>query len=227
MKSRRSIIVFWALFLVPTLIIAVIALQLLSHEQERINQSAITALSQRAKAVSQTIHITIETIQENLKQSLLDINQNRLETNLLMWEETNPLVRNVFIHRNQKLEYPVKGMESTFEERQFMARYDALFSGRVKFDFNTVAAKDFSAASVKQLQNLKGVGSSYPKSAKYDLAAKEKGVPSRQQLLSLSRIEKQVTDSLPRMMNLNEPEQKLLNRSGWIPWFSENRLHLL
>ena len=68
MKTKRSIIVFWALFLMPTLIIAGIAFKLLSHEQERINQSAINALSQRAKAISQTINITIETIQDNLKQ---------------------------------------------------------------------------------------------------------------------------------------------------------------
>ncbi len=227
MKNRRSIIVFWALFLVPTLIIAVIALQLLSHEQERINQSAINALSQRAKAVSQTIHITIETIQENLKQSLLSIDHKNLETTLLLWEETNPLVRNVFIRRDQGLEYPVKGMESTFEERQFMARYDALFSGRVKFDFNTAPAKDFTTASVKELQQLKGVGSSYARTAKDDLVPKEQRAASRKQLLSLSRIEKQMTDSLSQVMTLNEPQQKLVNRSGWIPWFSENRLHLL
>ena len=227
MKSRRSIIVFWALFLVPTLIIALIALQLLSHEQERINQSAINALSQRAKAVAQTIHITIETIQDNLQQSLLDIDQNRLETDLLIWEETNPLVRNIFIHRNQKLEYPVKGMESTSEERRFMERYDALFSGRVKFDFNSAPAKDFSVGSENKLQQLKKIGTFYTETAKYELVPKERRAASRKQLLSLSRVEKKKADRPSQAMGLNKPEQKLINRSGWIPWFSENRLHLL
>jgi len=121
MKSKRSIIVFWVLFLVPTLIIAGIALKLLTHEQERINKAAINALSQRAETISQTIHITIDEVMENLKQSLLAIDQNQLESNLLIWEETNPLVRNIFIYKDQKLEYPVKGMESTFEERQFIS----------------------------------------------------------------------------------------------------------
>jgi len=138
MKSKRSIIVFWVLFLVPTLIIAGIALKLLTHEQERINKAAINALSQRAETISQTIHITIDEVMENLKQSLLAIDQNQLESNLLIWEETNPLVRNIFIYKDQKLEYPVKGMESTFEERQFITRYDSFFSGRLKFDFNTL-----------------------------------------------------------------------------------------
>ena len=84
----------------PTLIIAGLALKLLSHEQERINQSAIKALSQRAETVSQTIHITIEDVLENLKQSLLAIEQDTLETTLLIWEETNPLVRNIFLYNN-------------------------------------------------------------------------------------------------------------------------------
>ncbi|MCK5350643.1 MAG: hypothetical protein KAJ25_14695, partial [Desulfobacula sp.] len=95
MTSKRSIIIFWALFLVPTLIISGIAFRLLSHEQERINRSAIQALSERAKTISETIHITVEAVQENLTQSLLDIDQDKLKKTLLVWEETNPLVRNV------------------------------------------------------------------------------------------------------------------------------------
>ncbi|MEN8212457.1 MAG: hypothetical protein ABFR31_12125, partial [Thermodesulfobacteriota bacterium] len=169
MKTKRSIIVFWALFLMPTLIIAGIAFKLLSHEQERINQSAVNALSQRAEAIAQTIHITIETIQDNLKQSLFDIDQNDIAATLLRWEKTNPLVRNVFIYKNQDLEYPVKGMESTLEERRFIARYDALFSGRVKFDFNIAPAK----VSAKELQKLKELTGSYPDSVKYDAVEKK------------------------------------------------------
>jgi len=183
MKTKRSIIVFWALFLMPTLIITGIAFKLLSHEQERINQSAINALSQRAEAISQTIHITIETIQDNLKQSLFDIDQNDLTATLLRWEGTNPLVRNVFIYKNQNLEYPVKGLESTLEERRFITRYDALFSGRVKFDFNIASEK----VSAKELQKLKGLTGSYPDSVKYDAVEKKQTISSRQKLVALSK----------------------------------------
>ncbi len=223
MKTKRSIIVFWALFLMPTLIIAGIAFKLLSHEQERINQSAINALSQRAEAISQTIHITIETIQDNLKQSLFDIDQNDLATTLLRWEGTNPLVRNVFIYKNQDLEYPVKGMESTLEERRFITRYDALFSGRVKFDFNTAPEKDFTTVSAEELQKLKGVGDFYPEAAKYDSISEKPAVSSRQQLVDLSKA----SGIGQRSLSFNWPEKKLINRSGWMPWFSENRLHML
>ncbi|MBU2455968.1 MAG: hypothetical protein KJ668_21880, partial [Proteobacteria bacterium] len=129
MTSKRSIIIFWALVLVPTLIMAMVAFKLLSHEQERISQSAIHALSERAKTISETIHLTIEAVQENLQQSLLDIDPDQLKKNLMEWEATNPLVRNVFVYKmDKRLEYPVRGMESTLEERQFISRYDALFS---------------------------------------------------------------------------------------------------
>ena len=223
MKTKRSIIVFWALFLMPTLIIAGIAFKLLSHEQERINQSAINALSQRAEAISQTIHITIETIQDNLKQSLFDIDKNDLAATLLRWEGTNPLVRNVFIYKNQDLEYPVKGMESTLEERRFITRYDALFSGRVKFDFNIAPAK----ISAKELQKLKGLTGSYPDSVKYDTVEKKQTISSRQKLVALSKAIQKAPDSVQKDLAFKGPEQKLINKSGWIPWFSENRLHIL
>ncbi|MBC2704977.1 HAMP domain-containing sensor histidine kinase [Desulfobacula sp.] len=203
MTSKRSIIIFWALFLVPTLIISGIAFRLLSHEQERINRSAIQALSERAETISETIHITVEAVQENLTQSLLDIDQDNLKKILLAWEETNPLVRNVFIYqKNRELEYPVRGMESTFEERRFIARYDSLFSGRMTFDFNEDLSKDES--------KIKGVTES-----------------SRQKLVALSRVVQKAPVSEQKAFPFTESEHLFIEKSGWIPWFSENRLHIL
>ena len=203
MTSKRSIIIFWALFLVPTLIISGIAFRLLSHEQERINRAAIQALSERAKTISETIHITVEAVQENLTQSLLDIDQDNLQKTLLVWEETNPLVRNVFIYqKNRELEYPVRGMESTLEERRFITRYDSLFSGRMKFDFNEDLSKDES--------KTKGVTES-----------------SRQKLVALSRVVQKAPVSDQQALFPAESEQSFIEKSGWIPWFSENRLHIL
>jgi signal transduction histidine kinase len=225
MKSRRSIIVFWALFLVPTLIITGIAFKLLSHEQERINKVAIDVLSQRAETISQTIHTTVEDVLNNLKQSLFEIEQDKLKENLLIWEEINPLVRNIFIYRDQNLEYPLKGMESTLEERQFIMRYDPLFSGRVKFDFNIVPAK----ASAQELQKLKGIGISdfYTDSMQYNTISEKQTISSRQKLLSISRIGKKTAVSSQHTRHFTESKPKVIDKSGWIPWFSENHLHLL
>ena len=139
MRKKRSIIFFWALLLVPTLIMAGVAARLLYHEQERINRSNLLALTERAQTIAQSIHLTIEAVKDNLTQSLVIIPPEKLKPTLLDWEMTNPLVRNVFIFKRNTLVYPVKGMASTLEERRFMARYDALFTGRVPFE--TISAK--------------------------------------------------------------------------------------
>jgi len=224
MTSKRSIIIFWALFLVPTFIIAGIAVKLLSHEQDRINRSAIHALSERAKAISDTIHLTVEAVQENLTRSLLDIdlnsNQDKLKKTLLIWEETNPLVRNIFIYKkDSNLEYPVRGMESTLEERRFISRYDTLFSGRMKFDFNVDPLKD-------ELKTTGLTGSS-SESVQYGSAIKKQTKSSRQKLVALSRLVQKTQTPEQQISFSEKPEQQLIEKFGWIPWFSENRLCIL
>ena len=126
MQSRRFIILFWTLLLVPAVIISVVAFKLLLHEQERINRSTITSLTERARIIAQSIHITVKEVEESLSKALIDIDPDKLEPTLLFWEETNPLIRNVFIWEKQSLlKYPVKGMAATYEERQFVNRFDA------------------------------------------------------------------------------------------------------
>ncbi|MCP4718856.1 MAG: hypothetical protein GY860_05305, partial [Desulfobacteraceae bacterium] len=220
MTSKRSIIFFWALFLVPTLIMAVVAFRLLSHEQERISRSAIRTLSERAKTISETIHLTIEAVQENLEQSLLGLDKTQLEKNLVEWEKINPLVRNVFIYKkSQGLEYPAGGMASTLEERHFITRYDALFSGRINFDFNGGVSREDTSA--------KGVATSDFGPEKYAVFPQKKTESSRQKLVALSRVAKKAPANEQSGVFFEETEQKSAQRSGWIPWFSENRLCIL
>ncbi len=220
MTSKRSIIIFWALFLVPTLIIALAAFQLLSHEQERISRSAVQALRERAKTISETIHLTVETVQENLTQSLLDIDPAQLKKNLIEWEETNPLVRNVFVYKKgRNLEYPIRGMESTLEERRFISRYDSLFSGRIKFDFNEGPSMAESG--------IKGMADTYPDSNRYDALPQKQIKSSRQKLVDLSRVVQKEPALEQQAVLSSEPAQYFIKKSGWIPWFSENHLYLL
>jgi signal transduction histidine kinase len=220
MTSKRSIILFWALFLVPTLIIAVVAFRLLSHEQERISQSAIRTLSERANTIAETIHLTVEAVQENLEQSLLALDKIQLEKNLVEWEKINPLVRNVFIYKkSQGLEYPAGGMASTREERHFIARYDALFSGRIKFDFNGGVSREDTGA--------KGVATSDFGPGKYAVSPQKKTESSRQKLVALSRVAQKAPAKEQADVFFEKSAQKSAQRSGWIPWFSENRLCIL
>lgn len=240
MTSKRSIIIFWALFLVPTLILAVVSFQLLSHEQERMNRSTQQALLERATTISETIHLTVEAVQENLTQSLMALDQDQIKKNLIVWEETNPLVRNVFIYHKQKdLEYPAGGMASTHEERQFIARYDALFSGRMTFDFNEDPSKETgrskpkvrygveSRSETRSRFGTKGVEDSFSSTGRYNLAQKKEVQSSRQKLVALSKVAQKAPALEEQASFLEEPVPLLVERSGWIPWFSENRLCIL
>ncbi len=232
MTSKRSIILFWALILVPTLILSAFALRLLSNEQKRIDQTGITVLTDRAQTISETIHLTVETVQENIASSLLGLDQNNLLNVLVSWEEINPLIRNVFIYNSDKtLEYPVQGMASTREEQLFINRYDSLFSGRLSFDFD----------SVSSTEEEKVLRRDYQENLMYSSTPKKEKSSSRQELVKLSKVEPSAampSRTVQKAFSENEPIedvmleeqkgfQKPIERSGWIPWFSENRLFIL
>lgn len=212
MTKKRSIIFFWVLFLLPTLIMAGAAAKLLSHEQARINRSALLALTDRADAVAQNIHLTVETIRDNLTNALIQIPIPELKPTLLEWERKNPLVRNVFIFNKDKiLIYPVKGMASTPEERRFMTRYDSLFSGRVSFEAFEAASAGETARTVPAAPDKKTSSRS-----------------SRKELVALSKAVYEVPQEQADISKApGTPKAVFEPASGWLPWFSENRLHVL
>ncbi len=184
MAGRHSILIFWALLLLPALVLAGVAFRLLANEQERIRQRSADAVMDQARVLARSIDISLETVQNNLTASLLALAPQDVENRLISWEKQNPLVRNVFIyHPENTLEYPERSMAATQEERQFIDRFSPLFSGRLSFEFNQLS--------------------------------KEGGQPppsSRKKLYDLSRKPEPGPD---------------LPVSGWIPWFSDNRLYIL
>ena len=206
MKSRRFIILFWVLLLVPAITITLVAFRLLLHEQERINRSAIISLTERADVIAGNIHITVKEVEESLSRALIDIDSDQLESTLLLWEETNPLVRNVYVwEEHTLLKYPVQGMAATLEERQFVARFDSFFTGEKAFntDMHT---------SVKE-QTLQYQSS---KNSLFDLARGKTAMPAQIQSIQESREQKA------------DPEKIVFTpQSGWIPWFAQDQLFVL
>jgi signal transduction histidine kinase len=216
MTHRRSILFFWVLILVPTLVMSGAAYRLLSHEQERLNRSAREALMTQAAAISETIHLTVDTVRDNLVQALLAIDPGVLQQTLQDWEKTNPLVRNVFVMESEKnLSYPVKGPAATPEQRRFIARFDALFSGRAAFDHPAGAADPEDPGG----------------SAAGRTAALARQGDARRQLVTLSKADRSPSARVAAEVNMeameaaDNPERRFT--SGWLPWFSENRLHVL
>ncbi len=146
MTGRGSILLFWVLLMVPTLILSGVAFKLLSHEDARLRKANINTMMDQARTLAGKIDLTIDTVQHNLTQSLSELwtpGQGpsaiaSLQHQLLNWERNNPLVRNVFIyHRKKGLLYPERTLAATKEERQFIQRFLPLFSGKLDFEFNT------------------------------------------------------------------------------------------
>lgn len=219
MKNVRSILVFWALLLVPTLMIAVTAFNLLSHEQERINNARLDALTRNAGAVSQTIHVTVEAVKDNISRNLLELDPAELEQDLMALVQINPLVRNVFIYKDKKLIYPDRGMASTREERQFISRYDSLFSGTLGFDFNRIPERE-------RLSQIGASGRTAEGSYFSGKAETDRFMSSRK-LVDLSKLPQKSPEKKQAAEADLETGRKVVNDSGWIPWFSQNRLHIL
>jgi len=196
MKSRRFIVLFWVLLLVPAVIVSVFAFKLLLHEQERINNFAEKLLEQRAQALAHNIHTTVREVEESLSKALVGIDSTNLEPTLLLWEETNPLVRNVFIwDKKSLLKYPVKGMASTLEERQFMNRFDSFFSGERFFNSDKDSAfseQDSQPQSSKQALYDLARGKSVANLSDNLLAAQSGWIPwfAQDQLFILGWVKK-------------------------------------
>jgi signal transduction histidine kinase len=216
MTRKRTILFFWVLILVPTLVMSGAAYRLLSHEQERMNRSAQETLMAQAAAISETIHLTVDTVKDNLIRSLMAIDPGKLAPTLQDWEKTNPLVRNGFVFDPQEtLIYPKKGMAATLEQQRFIARFDALFSGRMAFDH-------LEAAEGPEISRGRPSGSPASTARQSD---------ARRQLVTLSKADQSPSARVGAEVNMeameggDNPEQGVT--SGWLPWFSENRLHVL
>ncbi|MFA6009026.1 MAG: HAMP domain-containing sensor histidine kinase [Desulfobacteraceae bacterium] len=213
MKTSRTILIYWFLLIVPTLVIGVWALKLLSHEKDRLKIQAVASLTERARTMADSLEFTVADVEEALTRSLLTVDKSRIEPTLSHWQETNPLVRNVFIWNENRLIYPVDGLAATPEERRFAIRYEALFTGRLAFGFGNGVSSDEWNSPVVQVEK------SYQSNAKAKSSA-------RKDLLSLARLENQdQTATAPSESYGGKPLFK--PRSGWIPWFSENRLFIL
>jgi signal transduction histidine kinase len=198
--TRRSIIVYFLLLIVPTLFLGGAGLRLLVHEKEGIRTQTLASLNDRAGALAESLTVTVAEVEESLTRSLAAMDSHHLEDTLRQWQETHPLVRNVFVWTDKALVYPPDSSASTAEERRFIRRYEALFSGRLDWDFGSPDRRNEPSAPP--------VSSSYSGELRRMSAA-------RRDLLELAK------DGPPRAEA--DPDM----RGGWIPWFAENQLFIL
>jgi len=198
--GKRAIIFFWLLLLIPTLLIAAGAIRLLRHEQARIDSMRITAAREMGATLADSLQITVAGVKQELLSSLRAVAPEGLAETLRSWEAENYLVRNVFIWDPDKgLVLPVPGAGTTNEEKRFVNRYDALFTGR--FGWHDVDAGEAAPAPVNSITQLQASRRSMVRAAK--------GAP------------------LPAEIAAAASKTTASVRGGWMPWFEENRLHIL
>ena len=212
--KKRSIILYWLLLLVPTFVIGVAAFKMLRHEQDRIDQEARFSARDRVRVIAESLQITVSEVEEGLTQALYHIKGDNLVNQLSIWEDSNPLIRNVFVWGPKAgLKYPVSGMSATWEERRFITRYNALFSGRIPWH---------SAATEKMSNNEPTFQESQKKRQPDLLQDIQKLKIGRKTLVDLAK------GGIGHKKNAERESEKLSRKmGGWIPWFEENRLYIL
>jgi len=196
--KRRSIIIFWLLLLMPTLVVGAAAFKLLRNEQRRINQKVRLSAQDRAHDIGDSVQLTVEAVEDGLTEALKRIPAGKLEETLSSWEERNPLVRNSFIW-NQKvgLQKPKPGSFTTSEERRFILRYSSLISGRIPWKTSGV---EEGQTGLVQSQGRR---------------QKKTG---RQKLVEMTR-------QTAREYQSSKGASR--ESAGWIPWFEANNLYIL
>ena len=199
--KQRKLILYWLLLLIPTLVIGILAISLLRHEQARINQAALTGLRQSVVTVAGNIAITVGEVQTALTQQLSDIPEPELAASLEQWERRNPLIRNVFVwDPDKQLVLPDPDMPATAEEARFVRRYDGLFSGRTPWRTGS-EERALPPAPVAQ--------------------PGEQQWQAQRELWSMANFRAETQSRQQTVVSAAVPE------SRWMPWFSENQLFLL
>ncbi|MCF7854292.1 MAG: HAMP domain-containing histidine kinase [Candidatus Pacebacteria bacterium] len=212
MKTGR-IILYWLLLLVPTLIIGGIALNLLRHEQDRIQRTTRDALRDRVRGIADNIALSVLETGDNLTETLREVPVTQARHVLPEWETENPLIRNVFIwDPRDGLVLPDPQVPATREEARFVDRYASLFSG-------TIAWTEAGQRATSEVAAKPG-----GKSSSYDYQQK---LSPRRQLRELSKSVLPRQSILPQAESNAEQQTASTFDSGCIPWFFENRLHLL
>ena len=212
----RSVLRYWLLLLLPTLVIVVAAYRLLQYEQARLDDSFRDTHLNRARSVAQGLKQTVQVVEDTLLSALKDLTPETVETTLPAWVNQNPLVRNVFIWSSRTgLRYPPPGLAANQEEHRFITRYATLFDGRQPWPSVTA---DHGGES-----RMEPAGTTFSLSGEdADFRKKSTSRTGQDSLLALARnrasVARKTTASTSSGIRFD---------GGWIPWFNDNRLYII
>lgn len=218
--SKGRIILYWLLLLIPTGLIGTAVFQLLQHEQERIEQQARSAVRSRLETIADSLLLTMEDVQEQMTAALFEVHGPGLEQTLIEWENNNPLIRHVFIWR-QDIGLVIPRPESTasLEMRNFVQRYRRLFYGQASWQ--QYERQTFEKERAAHAVNPTGISDEIPAGSDYD-SAQRSTISPRRSLMDLAKGK--LAETMPRA----EPaEKEPSHATGWIPWYVENQMYMI
>lgn len=221
--KRRTIVVYWLLLLIPTMIVGLAAFRFLRHESERVRQRARSSAEDRVRTIADSLKVAISAVEEELTEQLRSIPAEGTVEALIEWQETSPLVRNVFVwHEADGLLYPVHRRTSTSEERRFVARYDALFAGRVPW------RRPVSDQAQTRSQVLVAQGAARRHEPQQSAQMDEFEPGFIEEVIRLRGTRYEMARAARRKGKSAKWREEIPDaQTGWVPWFTENRLSLL
>ena len=198
MQRRISTILYIVLLAVPALVAGGLALRMLGREEGRLRLEARAAAEERVGLAAAAILGAVREVEDGLADALRRLTPEERLEKLRAWERDNPLVRNVFIWRPQRgLEWPAAEGAHTAEEREFVRRYEPLWSGAMPW---TASGTPLESADAGSPVWRSGIPS--------------QGGPGQAAALQME------------LRGLSRPGGPPV-RGGWIPWHSGQTLHLL
>ncbi len=223
MLSKKAIIFYWILILAPTVIIAVWGQSMIQHEQERIIRLEKEAARGRVEALAQGIQVTIRDFERELIQTLEGMytdDKPELVKRLLNWKSQDPFVRCAFLFDSkQGLIFPSGEYGATSDEMGFIARYDALVTGRVSWtDSNEKQLRDETSEQSGQTTEIDEL----PGNERSKKISKHSD--GFLDLLRMGRTQGKGAFNQSLQINKQAPNPP---KGGWLPWFADNRLNIL
>lgn len=210
---RRRIILLYALLVIlPALITGGLLFRLLDHERDRIARQANDAVTTRIETFGAALRSTVATVQDGITAELAELETDDLGATLQEWQDTNPLIRNVFIWNSSTgLTWPEPGSPATKEETRFVTQFAALFSGERPWSVPEESLRPGQPSPQMQLDGQQS----------YEQAATPEQFVQDVRQMAANSID------MSRLLRSRQVPAVEPGQSGWIPWFTGESLALL
>ena len=228
--SKRAVIGYWLLILLPAAVICGYAWQMLAQTGARLESAARQTVQRQMATIADGVQLAVTGVEDELLAALADLAHQDPLPVLQTWEDENPLVRNIFLWQPpDRLIYPPPPPGATQEEERFQRRYASLFNGRTPWPVHRSDSLPEKADGMTLTDTALGAAPTPQSSlARPKAQTTESG---RQAVVKLARSSRQATPAPAAEPAITDPghPRGVSSRatSGWLPWFTENRLHLL